>query len=65
MILEVHIQIFGAPTHAHQSFNFQQIQGGPNINILKMIFFVHFQKYQQQKNICASIVFIAESKAKT
>ena len=35
MILEVKIQIFGMhePVHARQSFRFQKISGGPNINI--------------------------------
>ena len=31
MILEVQFQNFGA--HAHQSYYFQKIPGGPNINI--------------------------------
>ena len=35
MILEVKFQNFGegAPAHMRQSFHFQKIPGGPNINI--------------------------------
>ena len=33
MILKVQIRSFSAPVHTHQSFNFQKILGGLNINI--------------------------------
>ena len=51
MILEVQFQNFGA--HAHQSYYFQKIPGGPNINIFcenwhGASFYIkeHMQKYK-------------------
>ena len=63
MILEVQIQIFGtrAPLHACQSFHFQKIPWGQNINIIFKMgfltvnnFFVCVFKNTNQNNICAS-----------